>query len=142
MEKEQMNVAVETEDTSIQSQKTELPKGEDRSAQESDTELAHLQALDDKVVDIIKTCYDPEIPVNIYELGLIYQVRVKAHGQIHIVMTLTTPHCPAAQSLPQEVKDKVKGIPGVTDVEIEIVWDPPWTPSRLSEAAKLELGFL
>lgn len=142
MEKEQTNTMVKTEGTSIQSQNTEALIGEDRSEQKADAELAHLQALDDKVVDVIKTCYDPEIPVNIYELGLIYQVRVKAHGQIHIVMTLTTPHCPAAQSLPQEVKDKVRGIPGVTDVEIEIVWDPPWTPSRMSEAAKLELGFL
>jgi len=101
----------------------------------------HMLDLDQKVVDAIKTCYDPEIPINIYELGLIYQIRVKAHGEIGVVMTLTAPNCPAAQSLPDEVRQKVEGIQGVSKATVEVVWEPPWTPSRMSEAAKLEMGF-
>jgi FeS assembly SUF system protein len=100
-----------------------------------------LPELDARVVAALKTCFDPEIPVDIYELGLIYRISVKAHGKVAIEMTLTTPHCPAAQSLPDEIRTKVRGIPGVSDVELDIVWDPPWTPARMSEAAKLELGF-
>jgi FeS assembly SUF system protein len=100
-----------------------------------------LQAIDDNVVHAIKTCYDPEIPINIYELGLIYQIRVKSSGGVSIRMTLTSPNCPAAQSLPAEVKEKVAQIDGVTGVDVDIVWDPPWNPSMMSEAARLELGF-
>lgn len=100
-----------------------------------------LQEIDDNVVHTIKTCYDPEIPVNIYELGLIYQIRVKSSGHVNIRMTLTSPNCPAAQSLPAEVKEKVAQINGVTGVDVDIVWDPPWAPSMMSEAARLELGF-
>lgn len=100
-----------------------------------------LQEIDDNVVHTIKSCYDPEIPVNIYELGLIYQIRVKSDGQVAIRMTLTSPNCPAAQSLPAEVKEKVAQINGVTGVDVDIVWDPPWSPSMMSEAARLELGF-
>jgi FeS assembly SUF system protein len=99
-------------------------------------------ALEQKVVDTIRTCYDPEIPVNIYELGLIYEVKVEPAGAVHIKMTLTAPSCPAAQSLPIEVESKVGSIEGVTDTNVEIVWDPPWEPSMMSEAAKLELGML
>lgn len=100
-----------------------------------------LQDIDDNVVHTIKTCYDPEIPVNIYELGLIYQIRVKSDGHVAIRMTLTSPNCPAAQSLPAEVREKVAQINGVTGVDVDIVWDPPWSPSMMSEAARLELGF-
>lgn len=100
-----------------------------------------LQEIDDNVVHTIKTCYDPEIPINIYELGLIYQIRVKSDGSVSIRMTLTSPNCPAAQSLPAEVKEKVEQINGVTAVDIDIVWDPPWSPAMMSEAARLELGF-
>ncbi|MBE0643243.1 MAG: SUF system Fe-S cluster assembly protein [Bacteroidetes bacterium] len=100
-----------------------------------------LQEIDDNVVHAIKTCYDPEIPINIFELGLIYQIRVKSNGGVSIRMTLTSPNCPAAQSLPAEVKEKVGQINGVTGVDIDIVWDPPWNPSMMSEAARLELGF-
>lgn len=100
-----------------------------------------LQEIDDNVVHTIKTCYDPEIPVNIYELGLIYQIRVKSDGHVAIRMTLTSPNCPAAQSLPAEVREKVSHINGVTGVDVDIVWDPPWSPSMMSEAARLELGF-
>lgn len=101
-----------------------------------------LHEIDENVVHTIKTCYDPEIPVNIYELGLIYQVRVKSDGHVTVKMTLTSPNCPAAQSLPAEVREKVAQINGVTGVDVDIVWDPPWTPSRMSEAARLELGMM
>ncbi len=100
-----------------------------------------LQDLDDLVVDALKTCFDPEIPINIYELGLIYQIKVKAHGAVTIMMTLTSPACPVAQSLPEDVKQKVANLPGVSSVDVKVVWDPPWTPARMSEAARLELGF-
>ena len=93
-----------------------------------------------QAVEAIRTCYDPEIPVNIYEMGLIYEVRVAADGGVLVVMTLTSPSCPAAQSIPKEVEAKVKGIPGVTEVAVKVVWDPAWNPSMMSEAAKLELG--
>lgn len=100
-----------------------------------------LQEIDDNVVHTIKSCYDPEIPVNIYELGLIYQIRVTSDGGVTVRMTLTSPNCPAAQSLPAEVKEKVAQINGVTAVDVDVVWDPPWSPAMMSEAAKLELGF-
>jgi len=88
----------------------------------------------------LQTCFDPEIPVNIYELGLIYNIDVQPTGFVHVRMTLTSPACPAAGSLPPEVRWKVQEIPGVKDAEVEIVWDPPWTKERMSEAARLQLG--
>jgi FeS assembly SUF system protein len=99
-------------------------------------------ALEEKVVDVIRTCYDPEIPVNIYELGLIYGIKVDPAGVVSIKMTLTAPNCPAAQSLPIEVETKVGSIEGVADANVEVVWDPPWEPSMMSEAAKLQLNML
>ena len=93
-----------------------------------------------KIVEAIQTVYDPEIPVNIWELGLIYDVVVDAAGVAGIRMTLTAPGCPAAQSLPVEVANKVKAIPGITDAKVDVVWDPPWDKDRMSEAAKLQLG--
>ncbi len=91
--------------------------------------------------EMIRTCYDPEIPVNIQELGLIYGVTVDDVGVVTVRMTLTSPHCPAAQSLPIDVAKKVKTVKGVHEVNVDIVWEPPWNPSMMSEAAKLELGF-
>ena len=96
--------------------------------------------IEAQVVEMLRTCYDPEIPVNIYEMGLIYDVRVALDGGVLITMTLTTPHCPAAQSLPREVETKSRTIPGVTDVKVNIVWEPAWNPSMMTEAARLELG--
>lgn len=96
--------------------------------------------LQDRIVDVIKTCYDPEIPVNIYELGLIYGIDVSEANAVTIRMTLTSPACPAAGSLPPEVERKVRSLPDVTGVKVEVVWDPPWTPDRMSEAARLQLG--
>ena len=95
--------------------------------------------LKDKVIDEIKKIYDPEIPVNIYELGLIYDISVK-DNDVSVKMTLTTPNCPVAESLPKEVKDSIISINGVGKVDLDLVWDPPWDKSMMSEAAKLELN--
>ncbi len=97
-------------------------------------------SVHDAVVAAIKTCYDPEIPVDIYELGLIYDIRVD-DGHAKITMTLTSPMCPVAEILPAEVQERVRGAEGVSEAEIDLVWDPPWDPSMMSEAAKLQLGF-
>ncbi|MBO9682932.1 MAG: SUF system Fe-S cluster assembly protein [Flavisolibacter sp.] len=98
--------------------------------------------LRDKVIGIIKSIYDPEIPVNIYDLGLIYRVDVLPINNVQITMTLTAPSCPAAQSLPVEVDQKVRAIEGVNDVHVQVTWDPPWDKSMMSEEAQLELGWL
>ena len=97
-------------------------------------------ALQDKVIEALRTCYDPEIPVNIYELGLIYEANVEPSGEVNVRMTLTTPNCPAAASLPQDVEGKVKALPQVTRVKVDVVWEPPWDPSKMTEAARLQLG--
>lgn len=97
-------------------------------------------SLESKVIEVLRTCYDPEIPVNIYELGLIYEVKADPSGEVSIQMTLTSPSCPVAGTLPGEVEAKVKAIPGVTNAKLELVWDPMWNPSKMSEAAKLQLG--
>jgi FeS assembly SUF system protein len=103
------------------------------------TETNPILAL---VIEALKNVYDPEIPVNIYELGLIYGLDITPDGSVLVRMTLTTPSCPVAGSLPGEVEGVIRSIAGVTDCEVELVWDPPWTPEKLSEAAKLELGLL
>lgn len=92
------------------------------------------------VIEALETVFDPEIPVNIYAMGLIYGIEVSEDGRVKITMTLTSPMCPVAESLPAEVEAKVRAIPGVRDAEIDLVWDPPWDPSRMSEAARLQLG--
>jgi FeS assembly SUF system protein len=97
--------------------------------------------LQPKIVEVLKTVYDPEIPVDIYELGLIYEILADANRRVLVRMTLTSPACPSAQQLPSEVRYKVKAIPGVSDAWVEIVWEPPWDKDRMSEAAKLQLGF-
>lgn len=99
------------------------------------------QSIEVQIVDAMKTVYDPEIPVNIYDLGLIYGVTVSPSNFVTVQMTLTAPSCPAAEQLPPEVEEKVRSVPGVTDAKVNIVWEPPWSPERMSEAAKLELGF-
>jgi FeS assembly SUF system protein len=95
-----------------------------------------------RIVEQLKTVYDPEIPVDIYELGLVYKVSLDAEGAATIRMTLTSPMCPAAEELPPEVESKARSVEGVTAVTLDLVWDPPWTPAMMSEAAKLELGML
>ena len=96
--------------------------------------------LKDKVIAEIKKIYDPEIPVNIYELGLIYEIKVEKDNNVKVKMTLTTPNCPVAESLPKEVKDSIMQVKEVNDVDLDLVWDPPWDKSMMSEAAKLELN--
>lgn len=98
------------------------------------------EELQQQIVEIIKTCYDPEIPVDIYELGLIYDIQIDAEKVAHIKMTLTSPNCPVAGSLPGEVEEKIKSIEELKDARVEIVWDPPWSQEMMSEEAKLELG--
>ncbi|HEX5023555.1 MAG TPA: DUF59 domain-containing protein [Candidatus Binatia bacterium] len=98
--------------------------------------------MEAEVIEALRSCFDPEIPVNIYEMGLIYDLKTNAEGVVSIQMTLTSPHCPAVQSLPAEIEGKVRGVSGVTDVKIDLVWDPPWDPSKMSEAARLQLGMM
>ena len=96
--------------------------------------------IEAQVIEALRTCYDPEIPVNIYEMGLIYSITVDDSGNVEITMTLTSPYCPAIQSLPAEIEQKVNGVQGVTTAKVNVVWDPPWDPSKMTEAARLELG--
>jgi FeS assembly SUF system protein len=103
-------------------------------------DAAKTEALKPAIIDAIRTVFDPEIPVNIYELGLIYDVFVDASGIAAVRMTLTAPGCPAAQSLPVEVARKVQTVPGVTDAKVDVVWEPAWTKDRMSDVAKLQLG--
>ena len=101
-----------------------------------------MEHLEDKIVEILKTIFDPEIPVDIYELGLIYEVRISKEGVVEIDMTLTSPNCPVAESLPKDVKEKVESVEGVTEAHVNIVFDPPWDKDMMSAEAKLELGYL
>ena len=96
----------------------------------------------DDIVEALQSVYDPEIPVSIYELGLIYDIIIKDNGNVDIIMTLTTPHCPEAQTIPEKVADVVSLVKGVNEVKVEITWDPPWTQEKMTEAAKLELGLM
>jgi FeS assembly SUF system protein len=99
------------------------------------------RAFREPIVSALKTIYDPEIPVDIYELGLVYGVVVGADGKVRVEMTLTSPACPAAESIPVEVREKIAAIEGLADVKVDIVWDPPWSPQHMSEAAKVTLGW-
>ncbi len=96
--------------------------------------------LKEKIINEVKKIYDPEIPVNIYELGLIYEIKIEKDNNVKVKMTLTSPNCPVAESLPKEVKDSIMQVKEVNDVDLELVWDPPWDKSMMSEAAKLELN--
>ena len=104
--------------------------------------MSDSAVIEKQVIDALRTCYDPEIPVNIYELGLIYDVKVAPNGVVNVRMTLTSPACPSAQELPIEAEAKVRTVPDVTDAKVEVVFDPPWDSSMMSEAAKLQLGLL
>ena len=102
----------------------------------------NLNPIEAKVIEVLKTCYDPEIPVNIYELGLIYDIEMQEDNKVHIRMTLTSPACPVAESLPPEIEKKLNEIPELSEAKIELVWEPPWTPERMTEAAKLQLNMM
>jgi FeS assembly SUF system protein len=118
------------ESSAIQNQAEAAPQTQD------------TEALREKIVDTLRSIYDPEIPVNIYEIGLIYSVDIDSANAVNIRMTLTSPACPAAGTLPGEVEDKTRRVQGVTDVKVDLVWDPTWSPSMMSETAKLQLGML
>ena len=108
----------------------------------TDTSNIDVEELGEKIVRVIKTVYDPEIPVDVYELGLIYDVMVNEDNDVKVIMTLTTPNCPVAETLPKEVEDKIKTLKEVNDCEVEITFDPEWTKDLMSDEAKLELGML
>ena len=99
-------------------------------------------SLEERIIEVLRTVYDPEIPVNIYEIGLIYEVTVDDEANVHVLMTLTSPMCPVAESLPPEVEEKVAAVEGVASAKVEVTWDPPWDPDMMSEAAKLELNMM
>jgi len=109
---------------------------------QSENPAAPGGALYESVVDALREIFDPEIPVNIYDLGLIYGVDVSPDADVMVTMTLTTPHCPVAESMPAEVELRVSSVPGVRDAEVNLVWDPPWDPAKMSDEARLELGML
>jgi FeS assembly SUF system protein len=117
------------------------PVQEGEAPQTGPLDAAKTAEFQQKIIDVIKTVYDPEIPVDIYELGLVYEIIVDAEQRALVRMTLTSPACPSAQQIPQEVRYKVKAVPGIADAWVEIVWEPMWTKERMSEAAKLTLGF-
>ena len=106
------------------------------------TQPTENEKLEEKIVEIIKTCYDPELPVDIYELGLIYNILIDEKKFAHIKMTLTSPACPVAGSLPGEVKERIQSVEGLSGVKVDIVWDPPWTPEMMTDEARLELGLM
>ena len=126
----------ESEDSSGLS--NEMPQGNDSSSEKS----RNADDIKYDIVAVLKTVYDPEIPVDIYELGLVYGVEVTGDGEAHITMTLTTPMCPVAETLPVEVEDKARNVIGVKDVSLDLVWDPPWSVDMMSDAARLELNMM
>jgi FeS assembly SUF system protein len=110
--------------------------------QSDEARRTQVDALGDRVIEALRTVYDPEIPVNIFELGLVYRIDVDDEDAVHIDMTLTSPMCPVAETLPEEVKAKVEALDGVKAVKVNVVWDPPWNPSMMTEEAQLELGMI
>ncbi len=122
----------------------EVPAGEFKPAHSkaSTVQDPKAQAIEREVIESLRACYDPEIPVNIYELGLIYDIAVTPEGAVHIMMTLTSPMCPVAGSLPPDVEARLRAIAGVTEAKVEVTWDPPWGPDKMTEAAKLQLNMM
>ena len=114
--------------------------GIEMSEASEDTQVTASEALKTRIVQALKTVYDPEVPVDIYEMGLIYAIDVAEEKNVSITMTLTTPMCPVAETLPVEVEEKIRSLDGVDEVGLDLVWDPPWSPDMMSEAAKLELN--
>jgi FeS assembly SUF system protein len=109
-------------------------------AEESKPEAGASEDLEGRIIEALRTCYDPEIPVNIHELGLIYDIDINPEGAVDIKMTLTSPACPVAGTLPPEVENKVAKVEGVSSAKVEVVWEPPWNPDKMTEAARLQLG--
>ena len=121
---------------------TAEPTADARGGREAEGGPSNAAELKDRIIAVLRQIYDPEIPVNLYDLGLIYGIDVSQAGDVDITMTLTTPHCPVAESMPYEVETKVLAVEGVRDVRVHLVWDPPWDISRMSDEARLELGLL
>ncbi|MCS7161294.1 MAG: DUF59 domain-containing protein [Gemmatales bacterium] len=117
-----------------------LEQKEELSATSESHEIDPIE-LEQRIIRVLHSIFDPEIPVNIYDLGLIYKVEVQPSGEVYIRMTLTSPMCPSAATLPYEVEQKVRQVPGVKNVKLELVWDPPYHPSMMSDAARIQLGF-
>ena len=115
-------------------------KNPETSEQQSSQPAVDVSILEGQVKDALRTVYDPEIPIIIYELGLVYELRVEPTGPVHIRMTLTAPSCPEAGEIPGRVESAVRAVPGVSGANVELVWEPPWTPQKMSEAARLQLG--
>jgi FeS assembly SUF system protein len=128
-------MTTETSEERAMSESIAAQPTEETSASDADV------ALRDQIIAALKTCYDPEIPVDIYELGLIYEVTIQAENVAYVKMTLTSPMCPVAEILPLEVEEKVRSVEAVSNVELDLVWDPPWDIEMMSEAARLELNF-
>jgi FeS assembly SUF system protein len=135
-----LNPGTRAEEENMDKATTEMVEG--RPSQGKIPDEQRDRDLEIEVADKLREIFDPEIPVNIYELGLVYGIRADREGNVEIVMTLTTPHCPVAESMPSEVEMKARDVAGVRDVKVELVWDPPWDMTMMSEAARLELGFL
>ncbi len=110
------------------------------ASQENGSSIPEVKSMRDRIIDVLKTCYDPEIPVDIYELGLIYEIRISEGNDVHIMMTLTSPACPVAETLPPDVEQKVRDMPDVNSARVEITFDPPWEKEMMSDEARLELG--
>ena len=127
-------------DTAIERAQAILAEGPDERAAKA--RLAQVQETGERIIEVLRTVYDPEIPVNIYELGLIYKIDIEDDDRVLVEMTLTSPHCPVAETLPGEIEHKVASVEGVAGCEVKVVWDPPWNPSMMSEEAQLELGMI
>lgn len=119
-----------------------LNGAEEPKAEAAAADAVEGETLDDKLLAALRSIFDPEIPVNIYDLGLIYDCEIDEDFKVFVKMTLTTPHCPVAESMPGDVENRLRAVEGVQDVEVSLVWEPPWTPENMSDEAKLELGFL
>ena len=132
-----MNEKMDTHETN-----ESVPTSDADATEAKKAGLSPAMQIRDRIIAVLKTVYDPEIPVDIYELGLIYGVDVTDDGEAHVTMTLTTPMCPVAETLPPEVEDKVRNVLGVRDCELDLVWDPPWTVDMMSDAARLELNMM
>lgn len=135
---------VDNKENQIENTNSEIPVTEPKKEKENKETISQypVEVIKEEVVKVLKLIFDPEIPVNVYELGLIYDIKVATNGDVLVVMTLTSPSCPVAGSLPTEIEDKLKEHPMINDAKVQITFDPPWDMNKMSEEAKLELGFL
>lgn len=138
---------VDNKENQIENTNSEIPITEsnsDKTKKEKKETISQypVEVIKEEAIKVLKTCFDPEIPVNVYELGLIYDVKAATNGDVFVLMTLTSPSCPVAGSLPTEIEDKLKEHPMINDAKVQITFDPPWDMNKMSEEAKLELGFL